>query len=184
MLDTYVGGGDAAMGAIRSPDFTISRDYLDFLIAAGNHPYRASGATAVDLVVDNAVMRTATGSGAATMSTVNWDVHDLIGRTAHLEIVDHATGSWGHLMVDQIVFSSVPNATVGEPDDQTSVNLVVNGDVVRTATGQDSEPLSWLSWDVKDLVGQTARIVVVDNNTGAWGHMMTDQITFSDRPAT
>jgi len=86
-------------------------------------------------------------------------------------------------MVDQVVLSSVPDALVGEPDDQTSVNLVVNGSVVRTMTGQNSEQLSWQTWDVKDLAGQTARLVVVDNNTGSWGHILADQVTVSDRPA-
>lgn len=184
VLDTYVGGGDSAMGAVRSPDFTITRDYIDFLIAGGNHPYFASGATAVNLIVDNTVMRTATGHDSATMSSVSWDVHDLIGRTAHLEVVDHAAGSWGHLMVDQILFSSVPNAVVGESDDQTTVNLLVGGQVVRTMTGHDDEHLTWQTWDVNDLVGQTAELQVVDNNTGSWGHISLDQVTFSNKPAS
>jgi sucrose-6-phosphate hydrolase SacC (GH32 family) len=183
VLDTYA-GSDAAMGAVRSPDFTITRDYLDLLVAGGKHPYGASGATAVNLVVDDAVVRTATGNDSATMAPVSWDVHELVGRKAHLEVVDHATGSWGHLMVDQVLFSSRPDATVGETDDQTSVNLVVDGEVVRTATGEGSEHLTWRTWDVKDLVGRTARLQVVDQNTGTWGHIAADQVTFSDKPAT
>ncbi|GAA1955632.1 hypothetical protein GCM10009798_13590 [Nocardioides panacihumi] len=183
VLDTYA-GADTATGAVRSPEFTITRDYLDFLVAGGKHPYFGPGATAVNLVVDNAVVRTATGNDSSTMAPVSWDVHDLVGRTAHLEIVDHATGAWGHLMVDQVLFSSVPSAVLGEPDNQTTLNLVVDGKVVRTTAGQDAEHLSWTSWDVRDLEGQTAQLQVVDNNTGSWGHVAVDQVTFSDRPAS
>ncbi|MFC7617327.1 hypothetical protein ACFQV2_31785 [Actinokineospora soli] len=64
------------------------------------------------------------------------------------------------------------------------MNLVVGGQVVRTATGQDAEHLRWASWDVGDLVGQTAHIQVVDTTTGGWGHVLVDHVTFDDRPAT
>jgi hypothetical protein len=87
-------------------------------------------------------------------------------------------------MVDQVLFSSVPDASVGEPDDQTTVNLLVGGQVVRTMTGSDSEHLAWQTWDVSDLAGQSAQLQVIDNNTGAWGHVSLDQVTFSTKPAT
>ncbi|UKA59311.1 glycoside hydrolase family 32 protein [Arthrobacter sp. FW306-2-2C-D06B] len=183
VLDTYVGGGDAATGAITSPTFTITRDYIDFLIAGGNHPWGQSGAAAVNLLVNGQVVRTATGQNSSTMSNVNWDVHTLVGQKAQIQVIDHATGSWGHLMVDQIVFSSMPNAVGGEPDHQTTVNLVVNGQVVRTATGQNSEHLAWTSWNVSDLIGQSAQLQVVDNGTGSWGHVLLDQVIFEDIPA-
>jgi levanbiose-producing levanase len=184
VLDTYVGGGDGATGAITSPTFTITRDYINFLIAGGDHPWGSSGAAAVNLLVNGQVYRTATGANSSTMSPVNWDVHALIGQKAQLQVVDHATGSWGHIMVDQILFSSVPNATAGGVDNQTTVNLVVGGHVVRTATGQNSEHLTWNSWDVSDLSGQNAQLQIVDNGTGSWGHLTADQITFEDLPAS
>jgi hypothetical protein len=183
VLDTYVGGGDASTGAITSPTFTITRDYIDFLIAGGNHPWGQSGAAAVNLLVNGQVVRTATGQNSSTMSNVNWDVHTLVGQKAQIQVIDHATGSWGHIMVDQIVFSSVPNAVGGEPDNQTTVNLVVNGQVVRTETGQNSERLAWTSWNVSDLIGQSAQLQVVDNGTGSWSHILLDQVTFEDIPA-
>lgn len=65
----------------------------------------------------------------------------------------------------------------------TSVRLVVDGQVVRTATGSDSETLDWNGWDIRSLQGKTARIVLDDNNTGGWGHILADQFSLSDTPA-
>jgi sucrose-6-phosphate hydrolase SacC (GH32 family) len=183
VLDTFVNGGDGATGTISSSQFTITRDYVDFLIAGGNHPWGAAGATAVNLVVDGVVQRTATGTNSGTMTPVGWDVHSLIGHTAQIQVVDNATGAWGHLMADQILFTNAPGATVGEPDVQTTVNLLVGGNVVRTTTGQDSEHLAWSSWDVTDLIGQSAQIQIIDGNTSSWGHINADQFSFDDRPA-
>lgn len=63
----------------------------------------------------------------------------------------------------------------------TCINLVVGGAVVRTATGPNTQPggterLDWCTWDVSDLVGQTASIVIVDDHTGGWGHINVDAI--------
>lgn len=113
----------------------------------------------------------------------SWDVHDLVGHTAQLQVVDNATGAWGHLLVDQILFADTAGASYGDPDRQTTVNLVVGGQVVRTATGQDSEHLTWASWNVAGLIGETASIRIVDNSTTGWGHVLADAISFDDRPA-
>lgn len=66
------------------------------------------------------------------------------------------------------------------------VELVVAGEVARVATGPNtvpggSESLDWVSWDVTELVGQKARIRVVDDAVGGWGHLSVDQIMLSDR---
>ncbi len=66
---------------------------------------------------------------------------------------------------------------------ETTVNLLVDGDVVRTATGADSETLDWANWYVGDLAGRTARIQLVDRNTGGWGHILADQFTLAGAPA-
>ena len=66
---------------------------------------------------------------------------------------------------------------------ETSVNLLVDGEVVRTTTGPNSEVLDWDNWDVRELAGETAQIQIIDNNTGGWGHILADQFTFADEPA-
>ncbi len=101
-------GGDATTGRLTSPDFTISRRYLGFLIGGGAH----AGRTCVNLVVDGKVVRTATGAEAEALQPEAWEVAGLAGQTAHLEIVDAERGGWGHVNVDQIVFTDTRPAGV------------------------------------------------------------------------
>ncbi|MDX3190463.1 glycoside hydrolase family 32 protein [Streptomyces sp. MN03-5084-2B] len=68
----------------------------------------------------------------------------------------------------------------GNHPGQTSIDLVVNGQVVRTATGDDTGVLKPVDWDVSALQGQSAQVRVVDQATGAWGHLMVDQLLLSD----
>jgi levanase len=53
--------------------------------------------------------------------------------------------------------------------EETSVSLVVDGEVVRTATGRNSETLDWVSWDVAEYAGREASVRIVDNNRFGWG---------------
>ena len=66
----------------------------------------------------------------------------------------------------------------------TSFNLVVGGQIVRSATGNESETPTWQGWDLTDLQGQQATLQVVDDNTGGWGHLLLDQVTFADKQVT
>jgi levanase len=164
-----------------SPEFTVTEGYVSFLLAGGRHPWGQSGPTSVNLVVDGQVVRTATGPSSGEMDWVSFDVRDLAGKQARLEIVDqNAGGDWGHLMVDAFMFTSRPadrRATA------TAVNLLADGKVVRTATGQDSEHLDWTAWDLQDLQGRTVQLQVVDQNGGGWGHILADQFQLGDAPA-
>ncbi len=65
---------------------------------------------------------------------------------------------------------------------ETCVNLLVDGKVVRTATGKDREALEPASWDVSDFQGKEAAIEIVDRSSGGWGHINVDQIIFCDLP--
>jgi hypothetical protein len=73
---------------------------------------------------------------------------------------------------------------------KTCVNLMVNGKSVRTAVGsatkdsQNRKILRWVSWDTGDLIGKEARVVIVDQASGGWGHIVVDHIFLSDTPAT
>ena len=95
-----VSGGDAHLGRLLSREFTVERRYISMLIGGGEH----AGKTCVNLLVDGHVVRTATGQDANAMSWVNWDVRDLEGKKARIEILDAEAGPWGNVGVDQIEF--------------------------------------------------------------------------------
>lgn len=61
---------------------------------------------------------------------------------------------------------------------ELSVDLLVNGEVVRTAYGDGTGYLKWNGFDVSDLTGQTAQLRIRDDSIS--GHVMVDQIMFSD----
>lgn len=69
---------------------------------------------------------------------------------------------------------------------RTCMNLLVEGKPVRTATGPNvnpggSEALLPASWDVTEFTGKTARIEILDNERGGWGHINVDHIVQTDR---
>ena len=72
---------------------------------------------------------------------------------------------------------------------ETCMNLLVDGKVVRTATGLNTEPggsehLSTLTWDVHEFSGRDAVIQIVDQRKGSWGHINVDQIVQTDDRST
>ena len=182
VLDTYAPEGEIGTGTITSPTFTVNSPYIDLQVAGGNHPWGQSNPTAVNLIVGGKVVATTTGSNSPDLTWTNWDVSKYQGQQAQIQVVDQNDGStgWGHLMVGDIVFANAP----AKPwDNQTSVNLVVDGQVVRSATGADSENLDWASWDLSDMIGKQAQIQVVDHSTGGWGHILADDFSLSDTAA-
>jgi levanase len=182
LVNTFI-DHDNGTGHITSPEFIVTNDYINFLLGGGNHPYpggTGNPPTAVNLIVDGNVVRTATGQDGEALNWTNWNVSDFKGKTARIDIVDENTGGWGHINADQFVFSDQPAFPRSV---ETAVNLLVDGEVVRTATGSNSEGLDWTSWDLRDLIGETARIQLVDANTGGWGHLLADHFMFASEPA-
>ena len=78
----------------------------------------------------------------------------------------------------------------GKNLERTCLQLLVDGRVVRAATGPNdaaggSERLEPGSFDVAEFRGRRATIRIVDDATGGWGHVNVDQIVQTDRrPAT
>lgn len=100
---------DAAIGMLTSRAFSIDRKFIRFLIGGGAHEAK----TCINLLVGNQVVATSTGKDNNHMSEVSWDVQKWMGKTAVLQIVDHETGPWGNIGVDNIIFSDSPVAPPG-----------------------------------------------------------------------
>jgi hypothetical protein len=103
LVNTYLNGDDTT-GIATSPPFRIERDHLSFLIGGGAH----AGRTCLNLLVDGRMVRTATGHESEFLDWQSWDVRDLRGQLAKLQIVDQQKGSWGHISVDHIVLADQP----------------------------------------------------------------------------
>lgn len=103
LVNTFL-GGDGPRGRLTSPDFVVERPWISFLVGGGGH----EGRTCMNLLVDGEVVRSATGANREELEPLNWNVEDLLGKTARLEIVDEASGGWGHINVDQIEFRDNP----------------------------------------------------------------------------
>lgn len=103
LVNTWT-GSDEPQGKLTSPPFRIERDYINFLIGGGGHP----GATCINLKVDDHVVLTATGKNSDAMEWATWDVRDLAGKSARIEIVDEHSGGWGHIDIDQIEHADTP----------------------------------------------------------------------------
>jgi uncharacterized protein (DUF608 family) len=96
--------GDGTTGTLTSPEFTVKRPYINFRIGGGNHP----GKTCINLLVNGKVVRTATGKDNEKLDWDFWEVSDLKGQKAVIEIVDQETGGWGHINIDDIQFADEP----------------------------------------------------------------------------
>lgn len=90
--------GDAPQGSLVSPAFTIERRYLNFLIGGGAH----KDMTCINLIVDEAVVRTATGKNEEALQWQSWRVEEFEGKQARIEIVDKSSEGWGHINIDSI----------------------------------------------------------------------------------
>ena len=96
-------GGDGSTGKITSGNFTITKKFINFLIAGGDH----AANTCINLIVNGGIVRTATGDNSEQLKWFGWDVSELSGQSARIEIVDNWTGSWGHINIDHIMFSDI-----------------------------------------------------------------------------
>lgn len=102
---------DGPHGRLLSKPFEVRRRHIGFLVGGGSH----AGRTCIDLLVDGKVVRTKTGRDNELLEPASWDVADLRGKTARIEIVDRESGGWGHINVDHIIFSDHPPELILAP---------------------------------------------------------------------
>ena len=171
-------GGDQSTGTLTSPPVEIQRKYINFLVGGGKHPDE----TCINLLIDGNVVRTACGpnerpGGSERLDWHSWDVVELKGRKAVVQIVDNHTGGWGHINVDHIVQSDRKRQT--EPAEReievrTSylhipiqndapmqrMEFKLNGKTVQAFDVQLAldEPDWWSYYEAQDWIGQTVTV--------------------------
>jgi hypothetical protein len=64
----------------------------------------------------------------------------------------------------------------GKVGDWERLELVVDSQVVRKATGCNSEWMSRRVWNIAMFRGKTAQLVITDASTASWGHLTVDEI--------
>ena len=99
---------DQLQGTLTSPEFEITRHYIAFLIAGGSHQGQTELRLRIGEDDSRSVIAACSGRNDAQMRREYFDVREHEGQQASLEIVDQAQGSWGHICVDQIVFTDRP----------------------------------------------------------------------------
>ncbi|UCD29834.1 MAG: hypothetical protein JSV03_04955, partial [Planctomycetota bacterium] len=64
--------------------------------------------------------------------------------------------------------------------DHIRIELIVDGKVVRSATGRNQPEMSWQTWDVGELQAKRAHVEVVDDSASKWGYITVDRFELSD----
>ncbi|HLQ39121.1 MAG TPA: GH116 family glycosyl hydrolase, partial [Planctomycetota bacterium] len=147
-------------GTATSREFTITLPYVCFRIGGG----RDLEHTVLQLLVDGQVVRRATGQERERLELQHWDVREFNGKPARLRIVDSATGPWGHVNVDWIVFADAPQRELGFSRQHPQV-----GDVALVALGpgvQHGADSPWMEPEAQIDDVAALRTVVADATHG------------------
>jgi non-lysosomal glucosylceramidase len=107
---------DSHTGVLTSPPFKIERDFIHLYIGGGAHADR----TCVQLLVEDQVVASLTGSNDNRMRLRSFFTRPWLGRTARLRVVDRHSGSWGNIGVDHILLS---DRQLESPPDEGSMVL-------------------------------------------------------------
>ncbi len=120
-------GSDGNTGELISQPFEIAHHFIQVKVGGGKQK------VGVELRVDNQVVHTAHGENREDLITFNWDVKKFIGKQGTIRIYDQNRGGWGHVNVDQIVFTDQPTTSgqhLPTPSDElvaeTAANMNLN----------------------------------------------------------
>ncbi len=102
--------GDVPTGRLSSKEFTISHNFINFIVGAGSHLE-----TSVRLLVDGKTYLLASGPSSETMHQISADVRAFNGKKGKLVILDNVKGGWGHINADNFTGSNDPLARTSKP---------------------------------------------------------------------
>lgn len=70
----------------------------------------------------------------------------------------------------------------GHYEHTTCVDLLIDGQVVKSASGNNSDQLMPVGWDVRPWMGKRAQVRIMDEASGDWGHIDVDHVIQTDYP--
>jgi hypothetical protein len=125
---------DGETGQALSPVFKVERNFIRFMISGGRNP----GRTCVNLLLEDKVVRSATGNNSNLLQKVAFDVIELKNKEARIQVIDQETGPWGHICIDDLI----------QTDDSSGSRLTNDkttpkADTLWTQTGRQSGELHW-----------------------------------------
>ena len=92
---------DRFTGTLTSPEFTITKPFIRFLIGGGGH----QGKTCINLLINGKAVSSQAGPNHNRMRPAQFSVGKYIGKQAQIQAVDEMRGGWGNVGLDHIVFS-------------------------------------------------------------------------------
>ena len=146
---------DKQMGTLTSAPFTVEKPFITMTFAAGRMPQGGG----LRLLVDGEVVRWITGIKPRKFEQRSWNVGDLIGREAQIQLFDESAAEQGYVAVDTIEFTTRPvekdmpedvtktgdtgqfALAVVRPEGRVSLALDKNGDAAITNSDEASFPL-------------------------------------------
>lgn len=103
-INSFYHGGDAATGALLSPEFTLQGDSINFLVGGGDDVEQVY----VGLLAGGDLVIKTAGRRDETLRRVTWNISSLRGRTVRLVIRDQSSGAWGHILADDFRIVNQP----------------------------------------------------------------------------
>ncbi len=156
---------DSATGKLTSQPFTIDRHYINLWVGGGDD----EGKVGVNLVVDGKVAMTQTGAGANRLSEHFFNVRDLKGKQATLEIFDQTGDYFGQVGVGRITFSDRAGIKTDKLDDDGSTALALLGPGAEIGIAQTSMVMSDATFNLDDKPSDDASLPSSKALIGALG---------------
>jgi len=120
-----------------------------------------------------------------SLSNANWEALYCPGRqgkyVAH-SAPDRNSGPQGKLTSQPFAIDrrALKFLIGGGSSPATRMDLLVDGKVVRTASGEDLHGVTERVWDVAEFKGRQGVLQIVDVSSASWGYIVVDRILLSD----
>ena len=108
LVNTYLNNRDQYLGKLTSKPFKVERKYLSALVGGGD----SKDWVYLRVLVDGKEVGRITGHSREELIPRAINLENYQGKTAVVEIVDNASGGFGHINVDDIKLSDKPDGIV------------------------------------------------------------------------